>query len=54
MGEETLTRIGIDVNDETLKQVDELAEKERWSRRMVVSVALENYLKLRGVKKSEE
>ena len=50
MADEKLTRIGIDVNEETLKQVDEIKDKERWSRSMVTKVALENYLKLRGVR----
>lgn len=46
-----LTRIGIDVDEQTLKEVDELCEKEKWSRKKLVEVALEYYLKLRGVKK---
>ncbi len=49
MEEKKLTRIGIDVDDETLEQVRKLAEKERWSLRRVAMVALENYLKLRGM-----
>jgi predicted transcriptional regulator len=44
-----MTSIRIDVNEEELKQVDKLAELERWSRRKVVMVALEYYLKLRKV-----
>jgi len=30
--------------------VDELCKKERWSRRQLIGVALEYYLKLRGYK----
>jgi len=48
MEEIKLTRIGIDVNEKTLKQVDEICEKERWSKKRVVEVSLEYYLKLRG------
>lgn len=48
--EKKLTRIGVDVDEETLRQVDELAVRERWSRKMIATVALENYLKLRGVR----
>lgn len=53
MEEKKLTRIGIDVDEETLKQVDELCGRERWSRSMVVKVALEKYLKMRGVRSEE-
>ena len=45
-----LTRIGVDVDGETLKQVDEVAVKERWPRTVVAKVALESYLKRRGVR----
>ena len=45
-----LTRIGVDVDDETLSQVDEIASKELWPRTVVARVALENYLKRRGVR----
>jgi len=51
MAEKKLTRIGLDVDDKTLAQMKELAEKERWSLRQIAIVALENYLKLRGIKK---
>ena len=33
--------------------VDELCKKERWSRRQLIGVALEYYLKLRGYKENE-
>lgn len=33
--------------------VDELCKKERWSRRQLIGVALEYYLKLRGYKQDE-
>ncbi len=43
-----MNSVRIDVNDITMRQIDSLAEKERWSKRKVVVVALENYLKSRG------
>lgn len=49
--DKNIIRISVDVDEEIAKQVDELAEKERWSRRVVLKVALENYLKLRGYSK---
>ena len=45
-----LTRIGVDVDDATLSQVDEIVAKERWPRTVVARVALESYLKKRGVR----
>jgi predicted transcriptional regulator len=51
---EELTRVGIDIDDPTIKIMDEIAAKERWSRRKVAYVALENYLKLRGYKNNGE
>ncbi len=50
MPETKLTRIGIDVDPEMLGQVDELAKKLDWSRAKIGKAALENYLKLRGVR----
>ena len=51
MENKKLTRIGIDVDDAMLSRIKEIADKERWSTRMVAMVALENYLKLRESKK---
>jgi metal-responsive CopG/Arc/MetJ family transcriptional regulator len=48
--EQGKTRIGVDVTQDTLKKVDTLCKKERWSRKTVGEVALEYYLKLRGIK----
>ena len=44
-------RIGIDYEEDSavLKAIDEIANKERWSRSKVVIAAVENYLKSRGV-----
>ena len=52
-----LIRIGIDVDEETLKVIKEIAKRERWSTRQVAYVALENYLSRRcgkGWKKKEK
>ncbi len=44
-------RIGIDYEEDSpiLNAIDDIATKERWSRSKVVFVAVENYLKSRGV-----
>jgi len=47
MEEKKVTRIGIDVDDKTLSEVDKVAEEKRWSRSMVTKVALEIYLEKR-------
>ena len=44
-----MIRITFDVKPEVNQAVKEIAEKERWSRRKVAIVAVEYYLKLRGV-----
>lgn len=51
MAEKKLTKIGIEVDEEVLTAVKEIAERERWSMRQVVMVALENYIKARGHRK---
>ena len=48
------TQINIAVNEKMLAQIEELRDKERWSRRQLLMVALEYYLKLRGYPKDEE
>ncbi len=53
MKKKKLTRIGIDVDEEMLIAVDEIAKKERWPRRVVAMAALENYIKLRSGQKKE-
>ena len=52
--EKNITRIGVDVDDVTLAQVDELKRRERWPRRVVALVALEYYLRLRGVRPADK
>lgn len=42
-------RITFDVEPNVDKAIQELADKERWSKRKVAIVAMEYYLKLRGV-----
>ena len=54
MKEKNLTRIGLDVDDETLAAVKEIADRERWPVRRVAEVALENYIKARGHRKEED
>lgn len=53
MESKKLTRIGLDVDQETLEQMKELGLKEKWSLRRIALVALENYLKLRGVREEQ-
>jgi len=43
-------KIGYRVDDKTYQEVKSLAKKERWSIAKLSEVALEYYLKLRGVK----
>ena len=44
-------RIGIDYEEDSpiLKAIDDIANKEDWSRSKVVFAAVKNYLKSRGV-----
>jgi len=48
-----MVRIGIDIDkdSEFLKAVDDLCEKERWSRKKLAEVALETYIKMRMPRK---
>jgi len=43
-----LMSIRIDANPGTIIQIDEIAKKERWSRRKIATVAMEYYLTARG------
>ncbi len=45
-----LTKIGYRVDDKTREQMEELKSKERWSMAKLSLVAMEYYLKLRGMK----
>jgi len=38
------------IEEKYQNSVDDLCKKERWSRRQLIGVALEYYLKLRGYK----
>lgn len=44
-----MIRITFDVEPKMNQAIKEIAEKERWSKRQVAIVAMEYYLKLRGV-----
>lgn len=46
-------RITFDVDPKVNQAIQELADKERWSKRQVAIVAMEYYLKLRGVYPNE-
>lgn len=48
-----LTRIGVDVNRETLSRVDIICIEKRWPRTVVVREALLSYLNRRWRKKNE-
>ncbi len=50
MEEKKLVNIGYRVGTERYKQMQELAKKERWSLARLTEVAMEYYLKLRGIK----
>lgn len=44
----SLIKIGYRVDEKMLKNIKDLAEKERWSLAKLSLVAMEYYLKLRG------
>ena len=42
------------IEEKYQEAVDDLCKKERWSRRQLIGVALEYYLKLRGYKEEQK